>query len=145
MLLQFPIFCRPFHSVLLGLFFNFQIATNPCAHTDTIRHAHTPLSPLTTISQSETQELLGTHSHTDTWQWDTGKWKQNSCNITWVSHSRTVIVHRGRTVCVCLCECMILCGPACMWCCIDITLGGRRRKTLCFFACVCRREKEILH
>lgn len=41
-----------------------QIATNPCAHTDTNRH--TPLSPLTTISQRETQALLGTHSCTDT-------------------------------------------------------------------------------
>lgn len=43
-----------------------QIATNPCAHTDTNSHTHTLLSPLTTISQSETQALLGTHSHTDT-------------------------------------------------------------------------------
>lgn len=67
-LLLTPPFLPPCHSVLLCLFFNF---TNFCSDSHqpmcTHRHMHTPLYPLTTISQSETQALLGTHSHRDTY------------------------------------------------------------------------------
>lgn len=113
-----------------------QIATNPCAHPGT----HTSISPNHYLTEWNTSTIRHTLSQRHICDWDSGKWKENPCYITWVSQSRPVLGHRGSVVvCVLLCECMILCGPACMCYCVDIPQREGKQKE-CVSLCV--REKD---
>lgn len=92
----------PCHSVLLCPFFNF---SNFCSdsqpthvHAETQTDAHTPISSNHYLTEWNTSTIRHTLSQRHICDWDSGKWKENPCYITWVSQSRAVVGHRGRVV-----------------------------------------------